>query len=202
MAYASVIQGAAVKCYVNGVLLGYVTAAAWNTLTRYGEAAEIDSNVVKEYMPGSYRVGGSFGILRGRSTGGLEGAGMVAFAEGMLRQKYLSIDLVDRVTGEVVERAAACLEVGVLDGDATIPRHEPFDLFAEPDDRSGELVKLRNDGKEVRVHLNIEEHHSKVLYRHWLRRRWVLSCLLALETHLLDLLESLQGLMRTVVGKS
>lgn len=109
MPFPSILSGNQVKCYINGVLLGYVVGMPqWTIETDYREAREIDSNVVRELMPGQFRVSGAFAILRGRDTGGLEGAGMVASAEKMLLQKYLVIELVDRLTDQTIFRAVQC----------------------------------------------------------------------------------------------
>jgi hypothetical protein len=109
MAFPSIIAGFHVKCYINGTLLGYITAVPqWVITTDQREAREIDSNIPAELMPGSYRVNGSFGILRGQDTGGLEGAGMVASAQDMLRQKYLTIELQNRLTDQIIFRAVQC----------------------------------------------------------------------------------------------
>jgi len=109
MPFSAVIAGHHVKCYINGVLLGYITGMpAWTIDTEYRPALEIDSNIPRELMPGQFRVTGTFTILRGRDTGGLEGAGMVATAKDMLLQKYLNIELVDRLTDQTIFRATQC----------------------------------------------------------------------------------------------
>lgn len=103
------ISGLHVKCYINGALLGYVVAVPnWTILSEQREAREIDSNVPRELMPGMYRVSGTFSILRGMNTGGLEGAGIVTSAENMLWQKYLTIELVNRFNNDVIFRAVSC----------------------------------------------------------------------------------------------
>ena len=109
MAFSTTLAGLHVKCYINGTLLGFITAVPqWVITTDQREAREIDSNIPAELMPGSYRVNGSFSILRGRDTGGLEGAGIVASAQNMLLQKYLTIELQDRLTDQMVFRAVNC----------------------------------------------------------------------------------------------
>jgi hypothetical protein len=55
-----------------------------------------------------YTVNGTIQILRGRLTGGAEGAGMVASAENMLLQKYLTIEIQDNITKDLVFRALNC----------------------------------------------------------------------------------------------
>lgn len=109
MAFPSTIAGFHVKCFINGALLGYVTAVPrWSISTGQREAREIDSNIPAELMPGVYRVSGTFTVLRGVDTGGLEGAGMVASAKDMLLQEYLTIELQNRLTDQVIFRATGC----------------------------------------------------------------------------------------------
>jgi hypothetical protein len=103
------IAGAHLKCYVNGKLLGYVMGVpSWQVRTDWGELREIDSVIARQLAPRMYAVMGTLQILRGRETGGPEGAGMVPQAEAMLRQKYLTIEIQDRVTQDIVYRAILC----------------------------------------------------------------------------------------------
>jgi len=109
MPFPSVIAANHVKCYINGVLLGYITGMPqWSIDTEYREAREIDSNLAKELMPGAFRVSGTFTVLRGRGTGGLEGAGIVALGQKMLLQKYLTLEITDFLTDQTIFRATQC----------------------------------------------------------------------------------------------
>lgn len=104
------IAGAHLKCYVNNRLLGYVMAVpAWRTDSNWGELREIDSVLPKQLAPRLYRVGGTIQVLRGRYTGGAEGAGLVPSGEAMCRQKYLTIELLDRVSNEILFRGVSCV---------------------------------------------------------------------------------------------
>lgn len=107
--FSPIVAGHHVKCFINGILLGYVTGMPqWVIDTEYRETREIDSNTSVELIPGPFRVSGAFTVLRGRSTGGLEGAGIAATAEKMLLQKYLTIELIDRLTDQTIFRATRC----------------------------------------------------------------------------------------------
>jgi len=109
MAFPSIIAAHHVVVYINGVMLGYINGMPqWNIDTEFREAREIDTNETVELMPGQSRVSGTFTILRGRDTGGLEGAGLVATGQKMLRQKYATIELVDRLTDQTIFRALKC----------------------------------------------------------------------------------------------
>lgn len=103
------VAGAHIKCFVNEKLLGYVTGIpAWNVLSTWGELREIDSVRVRQLSPRAFSVSGTVQVLRGRNTGGLEGAGLVTSARRMLQQKYLTIELQDRISQAILFRAVAC----------------------------------------------------------------------------------------------
>ena len=103
------LAGAHLKVFINGKLLGYVmNAPAWNVRSESGRLREIDNVLTKQFAPRLYEVAGTLQVLRGRSTGGLEGAGLVPTAEAMLRQKYLTIEIQDRITQDIVYRALQC----------------------------------------------------------------------------------------------
>ena len=55
-----------------------------------------------------FSVTGTLQVLRGRNTGGLEGAGLVPSGQRMLQQKYLTIELQDRISGAILFRAVSC----------------------------------------------------------------------------------------------
>lgn len=103
------IAGAHLKVYVNGKLLGYATAVpAWNVRSEWGRLREIDSVMTRQMAPRVFEVSGVVQVLRGRATGGAEGAGLVASGENMLRQKYCTIEIQDRITQDLVYRALRC----------------------------------------------------------------------------------------------
>lgn len=109
MAHPFSIAGAHLKVFVNGKLLGYATAVpTLKVMTSHGDLRAIDSPVVRSRVPRMYGVNGTMQVLRGRSTGGLEGAGMVPSAQAMLRQKYLTIELQDRITQDIVFSVRQC----------------------------------------------------------------------------------------------
>jgi len=109
MAFSSVIAGCHLKCLINGQVFGYVSGVPQlNVDSPYRQVQEIDSNITKELIPTQTTISGTLQVLRGRSTGGLEGAGMAASGRDALLQKYIDIQLVDRVTDEVVFWAIKC----------------------------------------------------------------------------------------------
>lgn len=103
------VAGAHLKVYINGKLLGYVTAVpAWNVRSEWGRLRELDNVMTRSFAPRVYEVSGVLQVLRGRATGGAEGAGLVASGENMLRQKHATIEIQDRVTQDLVFRGLMC----------------------------------------------------------------------------------------------
>lgn len=97
-----IISGPSLKCYINGDLLGIVTNFRFTVRTSHIPLRGIDVNTVQEFAPSTYTVLGSIEVVRTRGSGGLEGAGIVPFSDTILLEKYLRIDLLDRVTDKVV----------------------------------------------------------------------------------------------------
>jgi hypothetical protein len=109
MAETFSIAGAHLKCFINGKLLGYVIAVpSWNIRSEWAELRGIDNVMAKQLVPRIYSCSGTVQILRGRHTGGLEGAGLVPSGEAMLRQKYLTVEIQDRITQDIIYRALLC----------------------------------------------------------------------------------------------
>ena len=105
MAESFSIASAHLKFYVNGKLLGYVVSVPnWNIQRSWGELREIDNLLAKQLAPRLFACSGSVVILRGRHTGGLEGAGLVASGQAMLLQRYLTFEIQDRVSQDIVFR--------------------------------------------------------------------------------------------------
>lgn len=93
-----------IKCYINGQLLGYVTSVAWQQMLGHKDARGIDIPTVQEFIPTTYGVRGTFGVYRARSGGGLEGAAIAPFSDQLPMEKYITIELIDRVSGNTIAR--------------------------------------------------------------------------------------------------
>lgn len=109
MAWSNVLAGAHLKCMVNGKLLGWTTGFQPRISTPVRRAQGIDTNLSFELMSTTYSVSGSMQVFRGRAQGGAEGLGMTAFARDMLMQKYCTIEILDRVSDQVVMKLSGCV---------------------------------------------------------------------------------------------
>ena len=109
MSWSKVLAGAHLKVMVNGRLLGWTAGINYRIRTPVRRAQGIDSSLTFELMPTTYDVAGSMEVYRGRAQGGAEGLGMASFAKNLLLQKYSTIELVDRVSDQVVASFQKCL---------------------------------------------------------------------------------------------
>jgi len=108
MSRAKVITGAAVICYVNGGLFGRVTDFSWRSATPRKANYGLDSVDPHELAPTTTKISGSLRLLRTVADAGAEGAGMAANYEDLPREKYFTLQLVDRATDIVIFQAQYC----------------------------------------------------------------------------------------------
>jgi hypothetical protein len=108
MPRSETVVAAHLKIYVNGSLMGWATGFQPRIQTPVRKAQGIDTLMTFELMPTGFSASGSLQIVRGRAQGGPEGLGMVAAAKDMLKQKYLTIEVVDRITDSIVFKFTGC----------------------------------------------------------------------------------------------
>lgn len=108
MARAMTIVGAQVLCYINGVRFGRVTNFIWRSMTPRKAIYGLDSVDPTELAPTVTRCSGTIGMIRTTGDGGAEGAGMAAPFEDLPREKYFTVQLVDRATDRVLFQAQKC----------------------------------------------------------------------------------------------
>lgn len=101
---SSALTGASLKLYINNRVFGIVTGFEWTAEDGRRPIFGLDQNVPFELAPGAQTVTGRVDCLRARQDGGLEGKAVVAPDSDLLLEKYISILLVDRLTGSVVFR--------------------------------------------------------------------------------------------------
>lgn len=102
MAYAKTIAGARLKMVINGDFYGVCTGVRWNIATPGRPAIGIDDSSPQEIIPTTYQLQGELDVLRLTSDGGLEGAGLIGFEDELLLQKYNRIQLLDRLSDNIV----------------------------------------------------------------------------------------------------
>ncbi len=102
------IPSAAVVLYINGNVYGAVSSFHWTSGTPLKAVNGIDSLLVQELFASSAGVQGNVGLYRITSSGGLEGAGIVANFDQLPSEKYFTLQLVDTRTDQILFQAQQC----------------------------------------------------------------------------------------------
>lgn len=108
MSRARVITGASILCYINGSRFGRVSGFSFRSMTPRKAIYGLDSIDPHELAPTVSRCTGSIRLYRTTGDGGAEGAGMSASFEDLPREKYFTIQLIDRGTDKVLFQAQYC----------------------------------------------------------------------------------------------
>jgi len=111
MARPKLLHGAKILCYINGKLIGRVTALSLNPASPRKEARGIDIAYAQELMPTTVGVSGTIELLRVTGDGGAEGMGIVAQQPDIVREKYFTLLLIERQFGTTLFKADLCSAV-------------------------------------------------------------------------------------------
>ena len=103
------VSAARVVCYLNGRRAGTVTRFGHTSETPTHELGGLDSFDPFELAPTSTKVSGTVGLYRIAGLGGVEGMGLTAQYEALSRQKYATVQLLDRLTGAQLFAAHQCM---------------------------------------------------------------------------------------------
>jgi hypothetical protein len=107
-----IVTGAGVLLYINGQFFAWVSSIQWQVVTAQKEIFAVDSNSAYELAPGQAKAGGTLGLYRLHGDGGATGAQITTQFQALVRQKYFTLVLVDKLTHETLFSAARCaLEV-------------------------------------------------------------------------------------------
>jgi hypothetical protein len=102
------VVGAGCKCFINGRDIGIVSGIQWQGITPRERIGGLDTNIPFERGIGASEVGGVISVLKTHSDGGAARMGIAASFRHVIREKYFTLMLVDRITDEVVFRADDC----------------------------------------------------------------------------------------------
>ena len=108
MPRALVVTGAAIVCYVNGTPYGRVSGFSFRSATPRRALYGLDVIDPQELAPTQTKISGTLKLYRTVGDGGAEGAGMVANFEDLPREKYFTLQLVDRGSDKVIFQAQKC----------------------------------------------------------------------------------------------
>lgn len=108
MSRARILKGADVVCYVNSQLYGQVSSFSWNSSTPKQEIYGLDNPDPYELGVTVTRVHCNMSVYRLVQDGGAQGAGMAATYPDLSREKYFSVQLIDRGSDTIIFEARNC----------------------------------------------------------------------------------------------
>lgn len=102
MAVSRVIVGPRVVCYLNGRAIGRVTDFGFESLTPKKSIRGIDVSNIVELAPTTVEARGTINLIRLAEDGGIQGIGIAAKFTDVSREKYFTIQLIDRLTDTTI----------------------------------------------------------------------------------------------------
>lgn len=103
------IVGAKTYVMVNGRVYGEVIAIKFQSSTPVIARMGLDSPVALELSPTVGRVSGTISLIRRHLTGAVEGRGVTTPFRRIPEQKYFSLVIVDRASGNKLHKADLCM---------------------------------------------------------------------------------------------
>ena len=104
----STLNGARVLAYVNGKLLGIVTSFSWSSSTPRKAIRVVDIPHPVELAATTTEISWQMGVVRLMGDGGMQGNGIVANQTNIIKEKYFTIMLVERLSDLPVFQADMC----------------------------------------------------------------------------------------------
>jgi hypothetical protein len=108
MARAKVVTSAGVVLHLNAKAFGRVRGFQFASETPKIAVYGLDSTEPFELMPTTTKISGRVSVYRTIGDGGAEGAAMVVPYDFVPREKYFSLQLVERASDSVIFEAAYC----------------------------------------------------------------------------------------------
>lgn len=102
MAQPHILTGADLSIYINGAPFGIASELRWTIRNNRKAIYGIDNETPFEIPTGQRIIEGTINCYYLRSSGGLEGIGVLADGGDIIFEKYCTLVVVDRVTGDVV----------------------------------------------------------------------------------------------------
>lgn len=105
------LHGARVFCYINGVNTGLCTGFSYSSSTPREIIRGIDSVLPVELLPGATSITGSIGMVR-MVDRNPESIGLAVHQSLVIKERYFTVQLIDRLTRIEIFRADFCQVTG------------------------------------------------------------------------------------------
>lgn len=103
------MNSARVLVYINGRLFGICTSFAWTSHTPRRKVRAIDIPFPIELAPTTAEVDWTMGVLRLLGDGGMQGHGLAVPMASIVKEKYFTIELIERATNLSLFKADYCV---------------------------------------------------------------------------------------------
>lgn len=104
-----ILTSARVLVYVNGRRFGRCTSFTWSSQTQHREVETVDLEFPVELATARAKLSWQMGVVRTTGDGGAQGAGMVPQQTALSREKYFTLQLVDRASGYTLFKCSMCV---------------------------------------------------------------------------------------------
>lgn len=108
MARSRVVVAAHIICYINGQRFGRLSHFSFRSVTQRRALYGLDSVDPNELAVTQTKISGNMKVFRTIGDGGAEGAGMASAYEDLPREKYFTIQLVERGSDQIIFQAEMC----------------------------------------------------------------------------------------------
>jgi len=108
MSNSLTLAGAHVVVYVNSRVYAQVSGFTWSSTTPRKVIYELDSVIPAELAQTITSISGSLKLFRLIGDGGVQGPGMVAPFEDLSKERYFSLQLIERRSDTCIFSAGSC----------------------------------------------------------------------------------------------
>lgn len=105
-----IVAGAHILCYINGRLYAQVSEFKWSSSTPRKAIHGIDSPDPFELAPTITIIKGEAKVFRLSGDGGFQGLGISASFSDLPKEKYFSVQIVDRRSDTVIFECPTCAQ--------------------------------------------------------------------------------------------
>jgi hypothetical protein len=109
MALTKVVTSPHILVFINGHLYSHASGLSWSASSPRIKRTGVDSIIPYELSPSQTQLSGRIKTYRAHGDGGLEGRGIVAPPARIPEERYFSLLVIDRITGDKILQADHCM---------------------------------------------------------------------------------------------